>query len=190
MLRPSNAQKSASSFGSAAFPKTRLAPRNVSRETLAQGQPGRGRKLLRGGPEGAASRAGAARKGRQPWVQGERERVQGTRSQPHAVIASVDCHTGKAQANPKNAAAAAAAGTGAIATAAAAATADAGATAGGAYANLPVVVTTKRPFCTPLVPRMRFAMSCTRPVSPRSTMTSKHMCASMCTCMEDTMFSK
>ena len=58
------------------------------------------------------------------------------------------------------------------------------------YRAWPVVVTTRRPFFTPFVPRMRFAMSCTSPVSPRSTMTSRQRCASRCTCMDETMYSK
>ena len=58
------------------------------------------------------------------------------------------------------------------------------------YICCPVVVTTRRPFFTPFVPRMRFAMSCTRPVSPRSTMTSRQWCASRCTCMDEMMDSK
>ena len=58
------------------------------------------------------------------------------------------------------------------------------------YRAWPVVVTTRRPFFTPFVPRIRFAMSCTSPVSPRSTMTSRQRCASRCTCMDETMYSK
>ena len=58
------------------------------------------------------------------------------------------------------------------------------------YINLPVVVSTSLPFFTPLVPKMRFATLCTRPVSPRMTMTSRHMCSSTCTCIVEIIVSK
>lgn len=58
------------------------------------------------------------------------------------------------------------------------------------YINLPVVVSTSLPFFTPLVPKMRLATLCTRPVSPRMTITSKHICSSTCTCIVEMMVSK
>ncbi len=58
------------------------------------------------------------------------------------------------------------------------------------YRCLPVVVSTSLPFFTPFVPRIRFATLCTRPVSPRMTMTSRHICSSTCTCMVEIIVSK
>ena len=58
------------------------------------------------------------------------------------------------------------------------------------YKCLPVVVSTSFPFFTPLVPKMRLATVCTSPVSPRITITSRHMCWSTCTCIVEMMLSK